>query len=92
VRRRAAASVRVRGGLSREFELVFAVPPDRLDRLDGLRAILGAEPLRVGTAFAGEGLRIGDTPIDGATIRNLFDDVGGNQLAYVTALIGMSPP
>jgi thiamine-monophosphate kinase len=74
-----------------EFELVFAVPPDRLDRLDGLRLTLGAEPLRIGTAFSGAGLRIGDTPIDGAKIRNLFDEVGGDPLAYATALIGMSP-
>jgi thiamine-monophosphate kinase len=73
-----------------EFELVFAVPPERLDRLDGLRVILGAEPLRIGTAFSGAGLRIGDTPIDGAKIRNLFDEVGGDPLAYATALIGMS--
>jgi thiamine-monophosphate kinase len=75
-----------------EFELVFAVPPDRLDRLDGIRAVLGAEPLRVGTAYAGEGLCIGDTLIDGARIRNLLDDVGGDPLAYVTALMSMSPP
>jgi thiamine-monophosphate kinase len=75
-----------------EFELVFAVPPDRLDRLDGVRATLGAEPLRIGTAYAGEGICIGDTPIDGARIRNLLDDVGGDPLAYVTALISMSPP
>jgi hydrogenase maturation factor len=75
-----------------EFELVFAVPPDRLDQLDGVRATLGAEPLRIGTAYAGEGLCIGDTPIDGARIRNLLDDVGGDPIAYVTALIGMSPP
>jgi thiamine-monophosphate kinase len=75
-----------------EFELVFAVPPDRLDRLDGVRAALGAEPLRIGIAYAGEGLCIGDTPIDGARIRNLLDDVGGDPLAYVTALISISPP
>jgi thiamine-monophosphate kinase len=75
-----------------EFELVFTVPPDRLDKLDGVRAILGAEPLRIGTAYAGEGLCIGNTPIDGARIRNLLDDVGGDPLAYVTALIGMTPP
>jgi thiamine-monophosphate kinase len=75
-----------------EFELVFAVPPDRLDQLDSVRATLGAEPLRIGTAYAGEGLCIGDTPIDGARIRNLLDDVGGDPVAYVTALIGMSPP
>lgn len=74
-----------------EFELVFAVPPDRLDRLDGVRTILGGEPLRIGTAYAGEGISIGDTSIDGAGIRNLFDDVGGDPLAYVTALIRMSP-
>ena len=75
-----------------EFELVFAVPPDRLDQLDGVRAALGAEPLRIGTAYAGDGICIGDTPIDGAKIRNLLDDVGGDPRAYVTALIGMSPP
>jgi thiamine-monophosphate kinase len=75
-----------------EFELVFTVPADRLDQLDGVRATLGAEPLRIGTAYAGEGLCIGDTPIDGARIRNLLDDVGGDSLAYVTALIGMSSP
>jgi thiamine-monophosphate kinase len=74
-----------------EFELVFAVPPERLDRLDGLRLTLGAEPLRIGTAFSGAGLRIGDTPIDGAKIRNLFAEVGGDPLAYATALVGMSP-
>src|SRR5580658_776898 len=75
-----------------EFELVFAVPPDRLAQLDGVRAALGAEPLRIGTAYAGDGICIGDTPIDGAKIRNLLDDVGGDPRAYVTALIGMSPP
>ena len=74
-----------------EFELVFAVPPERLDQLDGLRATLGAEPLRIGTAFSGAGLRIGDTPIDGGKIRNLLDEVGGDPLAYAKALIEMSP-
>ena len=57
-----------------------------------MRATLGAEPLRIGTAYAGEGLCIGDSPIDGARIRNLLDDVVGDPLAYVAALIGMSPP
>jgi thiamine-monophosphate kinase len=75
-----------------EFELVFAVPPERLDQLDGVRATLGAEPLRIGTAFTGEGLCIGDTPIDGARIRNLLEDVGGDPVAYMTALLRMSPP
>ncbi len=75
-----------------EFELVFSVAPDRLDQLDDVRAALGGEPLRVGTAYAGEGLCIGDMPIDGARIRNLLDDVGGDPRAYVSALIAMSPP
>jgi thiamine-monophosphate kinase len=74
-----------------EFELVFAVPPGRLDRLDGLRVALGAEPFRIGTAFSGAGLKIGDTRIDGAKIRNLLEEVGGDPLAYAAALIGMSP-
>jgi thiamine-monophosphate kinase len=74
-----------------EFELAFAVPPERLDRLDGLRVTLGAEPLRIGTAFSGAGLQIDNIPIDGAKIRNLFDEVGEDPLAYATALIGMSP-
>ena len=65
--------------------------PERLGQLDGLRVALGAEPLRIGTAFSGAGLQIGDTPIDGAKIRNLFEEVGGDPLAYASALIGMSP-
>jgi thiamine-monophosphate kinase len=78
-------------GYHGEFELVFGVPPERLKRLAGLRESLGVEPLRIGTACSGAGLQIGDTPIDGAKIRNLFDEVGGDPRAYATALIAMSP-
>lgn len=74
-----------------EFELVFAVPPDRLDQLDAVRAAIGTDPLRVGTAFTGEGLLVGDTAIDGAAVRDLLDHVGGDPLAYASALIRMSP-
>jgi hypothetical protein len=64
----------------------------RLGEFDRVRRSLGIEPLRIGTAVAAEGLSIGDTPIDGAKIRNLFDDAGGDPRVYLNALLRMSTP
>jgi thiamine-monophosphate kinase len=73
-----------------EFELVFTLPPTRLDHLGGVRAAIGAEPLRIGVAAPGDGLTIGGKPIDGARVRNLLQEVGGDPAAYVAALLQMA--
>jgi thiamine-monophosphate kinase len=67
-------------GIHGEFELVFAVPPDRLTALP-----FPAVPL--GRVTEGEGLRIGRTPINGAHVRNLFTECSGNLHHYIESLI-----
>jgi thiamine-monophosphate kinase len=72
-----------------EFELVFTVPEDRWDALEAARD--GWEPLAVGRVEAGAGLFLGSREIDGARVRNLLSDVGGDPRAYARALVAMVP-
>jgi hypothetical protein len=51
----------------------------------------GWELLAVGRVEAGEGLFLGSREIDGARVRNLLSEVGGDPVAYARALVGMAP-
>ena len=70
-----------------EFELVFGVPEDALDRFTGAQRALGWVPMLVGRVEAGEGLWLGRRFVDGARIRNLLRETGGDPRTYATALI-----
>jgi thiamine-monophosphate kinase len=72
-----------------EFELVFGVPVEAHDRFDGVRRALGWAAVPVGRVETGEGLRLGERPVDGARIRNLLRETHGDLRAYVAALIDM---
>jgi thiamine-monophosphate kinase len=95
-----AAAVRALSGLPAfaflaghhgEFELAFTVPEGRWDGLVREAARAGWTPLAVGRVEAGEGLLLGSRPIDGARVRNLLSEVGGDPRAYARALVGMAP-
>ena len=69
-----------------EFELVFAVPPGRRDALEEAAARLVWRPLLLGHVEAGSGLYVGGRTVDGARVRNLLEDVGGDPREYIRAL------
>lgn len=70
-----------------EFELVFSVPPDQVAALEQAAAALGWEPVFLGVAREGTGIHLGERELDGARIRNLLHDVGGDARAYVAGLL-----
>jgi thiamine-monophosphate kinase len=70
-----------------EFELVFSVPPADLERLREAAAGIGWTPLEIGRVEEGESLNLGDRWVDGARLRNLLDDVGGDLEAYLQGLL-----
>jgi hypothetical protein len=72
-----------------EFELVFAVPPHRLRALHDVAAALAWSPIRLGSVGMGKGLRIGDTPVDTASVRNLFRESSGDIRRYLEALVAL---
>ncbi len=72
-----------------EFELVFAVPEERLPDLARVADAIGWEPLPIGRVERGEGIFAGDVPLDGAHIRNLLRDTKGDVAAYVRELLSV---
>ena len=74
-----------------EFELVFTVPESRVDELERRAAQIGWTPLEVGHAQGGQGLLFRDRPVDGAWIRNLLHETGGDVAAYLRRLLERSP-
>ena len=74
-----------------EFELAFTVPEDLWDGLALEAARAGWTPLAIGRVEAGAGLFLGSREIDGARVRNLLSEVGGDPRAYARALVGMAP-
>ena len=70
-----------------EFELVFGVPPERLDALAAAARALDWRPIPLGDVTEGEGLRVGRAPVDGAKVRNLYAESGGDVRRYVAALV-----
>jgi thiamine-monophosphate kinase len=73
-----------------EFELAFTVPGRRFAGLVRTAVRIGWKPLAIGCVEAGEGLFLGSREIDGARLRNLLEEVGGDPLAYARALVGMA--
>ena len=74
-----------------EFELAFTVPEGRWGGLVRAAARAGWTPLAIGRVEAGEGLFLGSREIDGARVRNLLSEVGGDPQAYALSLVGMAP-
>ena len=74
-------------GLHGEFELVFSVPEKGLPALR--RA--GLLPVVLGRAVEGRGLLVGSRPVDGARVRNLLDEAGGDVTAYARGLVALDP-
>ena len=74
-----------------EFELVFTVPEGRWDGLARAAAGAGWEPLPIGRVERGVGLFLGSRGIDGARVRNLLSEVGGDPRAYARALVALAP-
>jgi thiamine-monophosphate kinase len=70
-----------------EFELVFSVPVASLRRLEET----GLQPVFLGRAEAGAGLLFGSQPVDGARVRNLWDETGGDVRAYARGLVALDP-
>ena len=70
-----------------EFELVFGVAPDRIDALDAAARALDWRPVALGDVREGVGLRVGSAPVDGAKIRNLYGESGGDVHRYVASLV-----
>lgn len=75
-----------------EFELVFSVPPDRIGELCRVSRSMGWSPVFIGRVEPGSGLFAGDCVLDGARLRNLWEEAGGEVEAYVRALyhVGVS--
>lgn len=73
-----------------EFELAFAVPGERWEELRRAATTIGWEPLPIGRVEPGEGLFFGTRAIDGARVRNLLSEVGGDPVAYARALVEMA--
>jgi thiamine-monophosphate kinase len=69
-----------------EFELVFCVPDARLSALEGAAARIGWRPVQLGRTELGTGLFVGERPVDGAWLRNLYPLHRGDLSAYVAAL------
>ena len=74
-----------------EFELAFTVPESHWGGLVREAAGAGWAPLAVGRVEEGEGLFLGSQAIDGARVRNLLAETGGDLGAYARALVGMAP-
>ncbi len=69
-----------------EFELVFTLPRDRLAALALVARELDWRPLALGRTVAGRGLTLNGRRLDGAAIRNLLAECGGEPRAYAEAL------
>jgi len=74
-----------------EFELVFAVPPERRGALDRAARGLGWDPVPIGRFVQGSGLRAGGREIDGAAVRNAFGECGDSLQRYQRVLRTLGP-
>jgi thiamine-monophosphate kinase len=72
-----------------EFELVFTLPAARLPELERRADQIGWRPVSLGRVGPGLGLTVNGRPLDGARVRNLLAEVGGNVAAYVRALCAL---
>lgn len=69
-----------------ELELVFGVPEERREALAAAAAAIGWEPLPIGVVGEGQGTSIDGRPFDGAAIRDLWREVGGDARRWLIAL------
>jgi thiamine-monophosphate kinase len=74
-----------------EFELVFTLRPEDEGLLLHRAAEIGWEPLLLGHTAPGGGLLLGKHEIDGARIRNLVDECGGDPRRYLELLLAADP-
>ena len=74
-----------------EFELAFAVPACRLHALEKAAGRLGWTPLEIGVAEEGTGLFAGARRLDGARLRNLTSECGGDLRAWTRGLRDLLP-
>jgi thiamine-monophosphate kinase len=70
-----------------EFELVFSVPEERSSWLEAT----GIRPILLGRAEEGTGLFVRSRPVDGARVRNLLDETGGDVARYAQGLLALDP-
>jgi thiamine-monophosphate kinase len=79
-----------------EFELLFTVPPERVQALDDAAGAIGWHPLCLGVATTGPGLTAahagGYGSLDATRIRNLFTECGGNPRRYLEELRNIQWP
>lgn len=77
-----------------EFELLFAVPGERVERLHREAAARGWAPLELGEVCAEPGVELcsdgGPCRLDAGKVRNLFTEVGGNVAHYIEGLFALS--
>lgn len=73
-----------------EYELAFTVPARRWDELASAAGRDGWRPIAIGRVEAGEGVWLGLRAVDGARVRNLLGDVGGDARACARALVEMA--
>lgn len=69
-----------------EFELVFTLPRERLAALGLVARELGWRPIALGRTVAERTFTLNGAPLDGAAIRNLLAECGGDLRAYAEAL------
>ncbi len=73
-----------------EYELAFTVPERRWQGLLRAAAAVRWTPLVIGRIEAGAGLFLASREIDGARLRNLLSDRGGDVRSYARALAEMA--
>ncbi len=79
-----------------EFELLFAVPPDRCAALDDVAGAIDWAPIELGVLTAEPPCWLRDASgwldVDTACIRNLFAEVGGDAQRYLEELLSSAAP
>ena len=74
-----------------EFELVFTLDREKRDAFLLEAGRIGWHPLQLGHVERGEGLATVAGDIDGAWVRNLLQECGGDFAEYARNLIARSP-
>jgi thiamine-monophosphate kinase len=74
-----------------EYELAFTVPERELPALERAAGAIDRRLVPIGRVEAGEGLWIGDRPVDGAALRNLSRTAHGDVRTILEALGTLRP-
>lgn len=70
-----------------EFELLFTIPAEIRDEFEATARAAGWSPIRLGSATAEPGLRLGPIDPDATHIRDLFAEVGGDARRFIAELV-----